>query len=337
MDRFVRVQYPFLFFISYSLFLITLNYSIAIHGGAGTILPEDMTPELEAVYKAALQEAVSAGAKLLDKGESAEAAVIAATISLEDNPLFNAGRGSVFTNTGAHEMDASIMLGHNLDAGAVTGVSNVKNPIKLAAQIMHNSDHVFLSGHGAELFALQQGLPLAPPEYFYSPFRHEQWKAVRDTETYALDHNVKTTSALLKDKKFGTVGAVALDQRGNLAAATSTGGMTNKKYNRIGDTPIIGSGCYANNKTCAISSTGHGELFIRAVAAYDVSCLMEYKGLTLQQAMYVVVMEKLVAIGGEGGMIGVDAAGEVCMLFNSKGMYRASKTAQSELFIGIYG
>jgi beta-aspartyl-peptidase (threonine type) len=313
-----------------------LKFSIAIHGGAGTILPGDMTPELEVAYKQALYEALMAGYHLLEKGGSAGDAVVAATVSLEDNPLFNAGRGSVFTNTGGHEMDASIMLGKQLEAGAVAGVTNVKNPIRLAADIMQHSDHVFLAGQGAEAFALKRGLPLAPPDYFYAPFRHEQWKAVRDTETYALDHNVKATSALLKDKKFGTVGAVACDQRGNLAAATSTGGMTNKKYNRIGDTPIIGSGTYANNKTCAISCTGHGELFIRAVAAYDVSCLMEYKGLTLQQAMQIVVMEKLVAIGGEGGMIGVDGNGNIAMMFNSAGMYRASKVAQEEHYVGIY-
>lgn len=312
------------------------NFSIAIHGGAGTILKEDMTPELEAAYTLALQEAINAGYQILEKGGTAEAAVIAATVSMEDNPLFNAGRGSVFTNTGGHEMDAAIMLGQNLMAGAVAGVSNVRNPVLLAAEIMNHSDHVFLSGHGAENFALRRGLPLAAPDYFYSPFRHEQWKAVCDTETYALDHNVKATSALLKDKKFGTVGAVARDQQGNLAAATSTGGMTNKKYNRIGDTPIIGSGNYANNKTCAISCTGHGELFIRAVAAYDVSCLMEYKGLTLQKAMEMVVLHKLVAIGGEGGMIGVDAEGVLALVFNSAGMYRASCYSGSKPVIGIY-
>ena len=312
------------------------NFSIAIHGGAGTILPEDMTPQLEAAYTLALQQSIKAGYEILEKYGSAEGAVLAATVSLENNPLFNAGRGSVFTNTGGHEMDAAIMLGQNLEAGAVAGVGNVRNPILLAAEIMNHSDHVFLSGNGAENFALSRGLPLAAPEYFYSPFRHDQWKAVRDTETFALDHNLKVTSALLKDKKFGTVGAVARDQHGNLAAATSTGGMTNKKYNRIGDTPIIGAGCYANNQTCAISSTGHGELFIKAVAAYDVSCLMEYKGLTLQQAMAIVVMEKLVAIGGEGGMIGVDKAGGLALIFNSAGMYRASCYSGGKPVIEIY-
>ncbi len=313
-----------------------MNFSIAIHGGAGTIVPEDMTPELEQAYRIVLQDAVDAGFAILEKGGDAGDAVIAATIVMEDNALFNAGRGSVFTNTGGHEMDAAIMLGANLDAGAVAGVSNVKNPIQLAAEVMLHSDHVFLSGRGAEDFSLRRGLIPMAPDYFFSPFRQAQWKAVRDTETYALDHNVHAVSQLMKDKKFGTVGAVACDEQGNLAAATSTGGMTNKKYNRIGDTPIIGAGCYANNKTCAISSTGHGELFIRAVAAYDVSCLMEYKGLSLQQAMEVVVLEKLVAIGGEGGMIGVDGSGLTAMVFNSAGMYRAVRNRHGLNEVRIY-
>lgn len=313
-----------------------MNYAIAIHGGAGTIVPEDMTPDLEKAYKAALNEAIDAGYQLLAAGEPAQKAVVAATISLENNPLFNAGKGSVFTHTGSHEMDAAIMCGHDLSAGAVSGVSNVVNPILLAEHIMEKSDHVFLSGQGAEAFALKEGLSLAAPDYFFVPFRYQQWKAVRDTDTYALDHNVQAADGLMKDKKFGTVGAVACDQRGNIAAATSTGGMTNKHYNRIGDTPIIGAGCYANNQTCAISSTGHGELFIRAVAAYDVSCLMEYKGLSLQEAMEVVVMHKLVAIGGEGGMIGSDASGNIAMVFNSAGMYRATQNSRGEKSIAIY-
>ena len=310
--------------------------SIAIHGGAGTILPEHMTPELEAAYCTALEAATMAGYNLLAQGKPARDAVVAAVMVLEDEPLFNAGRGSVFTHTGQHEMDAAIMCGHNLMAGTVAGVSNVRNPVALAYRVLTHSDHVMLAGSGAEVFALQQGLPMAGPDYFFSPCRYEQWKAMRDADTFALDHNVQVAGNLLKDKKFGTVGAVACDAQGNIAAATSTGGMTNKKYNRIGDTPIIGAGCYANNSTCAISSTGHGELFIRAVAAYDVSCLMEYGGLSLQQAMQKVVMEKLVAIGGEGGMIGVDAMGNIAMVFNSTGMYRAAKTDSNELFIGIY-
>jgi L-asparaginase / beta-aspartyl-peptidase len=313
-----------------------MEFSIAIHGGAGTIVPEDMTPALEAAYRQGLDEALEAGYGILKKQGTAEEAVVAATVSLENNLLFNAGRGSVFTNTGGHEMDAAVMCGHNLSAGAVAGVAHITNPVRLAAAIMHHSDHVFLSGQGAVSFALEHGFELAPSSYFFSPFRHEQWKAVRDSESYALDHNVKAASDLLKDKKFGTVGAVAKDIFGNLAAATSTGGMTNKRFNRIGDTPIIGAGCYANNHTCAISSTGHGELFIRAVAAYDVSCLMEYKGCSLQEAMEIVVMQKLVAIGGEGGMIGVDANGSAAMIFNSAGMYRGAMNADGSKMVNIY-
>ncbi len=313
-----------------------MNYAIAIHGGAGTIVPEDMTPELEKAYKTALDEALNSGYRLLAEGASAQKAVAAATISMENSPLFNAGKGSVFTHTGGHEMDAAIMCGHDLSAGCVAGVSNVVNPVLLAEAVMEKSNHVFLSGLGAEAFALKEGLRLAPPDYFYVPFRYNQWKAVRDTNTYALDHNVQAADGLLKDKKFGTVGAVACDQLGNIAAATSTGGMTNKQYNRIGDTPVIGSGCYANNQTCAISSTGHGELFIRVIAAYDVSCLMEYKGCTLQEAMEEVVMRKLVNIGGEGGMIGMDASGNIAMIFNSAGMYRASQKNDGEKYIAIY-
>lgn len=313
-----------------------MQYAIAIHGGAGTILPEQMTPELEQAYVAALTHAVACGQAVLEKGGSATEAVLQATMALEDDALFNAGRGSVFTHTGAHEMDAAIMQGDTLAAGAVAGVSNICNPVQLAAAVMQHSDHVMLAGRGAEAFALEQGLRLAPASYFFAPHRYAQWQAVRDTDGYALDHNVAVAASLLKDKKFGTVGAVALDKQGCLAAATSTGGMTNKKYNRIGDTPIIGAGCYANNATCAISSTGHGELFIKAVAAYDVSCLMEYKGLSLQAAMEVVVLEKLVAIQGEGGMIGVDAAGNISMIFNSAGMYRAALQAGKSLKVGIY-
>lgn len=310
-------------------------FTITIHGGAGTILKEDMTPELEQAYTLALQESLNAGYAVLANQGTAVDAVSAAVVSLENNVLFNAGRGSVFTKKGEHEMDASIMDGSNLMAGAVAGVKNVVNPIELAKAVMLKSDHVFLSGNGAVDFALQQGIALASDDYFFTQFRYEQWKKVRDTNTTSLDHNTKVDN-LMKDKKFGTVGATACDAFGNIAAATSTGGMTNKKYNRIGDTPVIGSGTYANNNTCAISCTGHGELFIRAVAAYDVSCLMEYKGLSLQEAMHIVVQDKLVKINGEGGMIGVDAKGNYAMLFNSEGMYRGVKSSNGLNEIGIY-
>jgi beta-aspartyl-peptidase (threonine type) len=255
---------------------------------------------------------------------------------LEDNVLFNAGRGSVFTKKGVQEMDAAIMDGRTLDAGAVTGVRNVRNPIELATEVMINSNHVFLSGKGASDFAIKQGIKLEPDEYFFSQFRYDQWKSIRDSDTYSLDHTHQRLEELMRDKKFGTVGAVACDRQGNIAAATSTGGMTNKKYGRIGDSPIIGAGTYANNLTCGISCTGHGELFIRAVAAHDVSCLMEYRGLSLQEAMEIVVHDKLMAIGGEGGMIGVDALGNAALVFNSQGMYRGFKSSDGAEVVAIY-
>jgi len=257
-------------------------------------------------------------------------------VILEDNVLFNAGRGAVFTRKGVHEMDAAIMDGKTINAGAVAAVRNVRNPIELAIEVMQHSDHVFLSGEGANDFAISQGIRLEPEEYFFSQFRYDQWKAMRDSDNYSLDHSNQHVEELMKDKKFGTVGAAACDQKGNIAAATSTGGMTNKKYGRIGDTPMIGSGTYANNKTCAISCTGHGEMFIRAVAAYDVSALMEYKNFSLQQAMDEVVHKKLVSIHGEGGMIGVDANGGFAMMFNSAGMYRGVRSSDGTNEIALY-
>ena len=311
-------------------------FSIVIHGGAGTILKSDMTPELEEAYMLALEVGLNAGYAVLEQDGSAANAVKAAIVVLEDNLLFNAGRGSVFTKKGLQEMDAAIMDGQTLEAGAVAAVRNVRNPIELAAEVMNNSNHVFLSGKGANDFAIKQGIKLEPDEYFFSQFRYDQWKEMRDSDNYSLDHTHQGLEELMKDKKFGTVGAVACDIYGNIAAATSTGGMTNKKYGRIGDSPIIGAGTYANNKTCAISCTGHGEPFIRAVAAHSVSCLMEYKGMSLQQAMDEVVHEKLVEMKGEGGMIGVDAQGNTAMAFNSAGMYRAMKNSEGEMVIGIY-
>ena len=312
------------------------SFSIAIHGGAGTIVKEDMTAELEAAYINALKAALDAGYAILEKDGTATDAVIAATVSLEDNSLFNAGKGSVITKKGEHEMDAAIMEGKAMGAGAVAGVKNVRNPVTLAKEVMINSSHVFLSGDGAREFAIKQGIKIEPDEYFFSQFRYDQWKAMRDSDTYALDHTQQGVENLMKDKKFGTVGAVACDSFGNIAAATSTGGMTNKKFGRIGDSPVIGAGTYANNKTCAISCTGHGEPFIKAVAAYDVSCLMEYKKLSLQDAMDEVVNKKLIDLDGEGGMIGVDAESNIAMLFNSAGMYRGFKKSNGDHSIGIY-
>ncbi len=313
-----------------------LDFTVVIHGGAGTILKTDMTLELEQAYQQGLQRALNVSYAVLEKGGTAVNAVKAAIVLLEDNVLFNAGRGAVFTKKGVQEMDAAIMDGSDLSAGAVAGVRNVRNPIELATEVMRNSNHVFLSGKGANDFAIKQGIKLEPDEYFFSQFRYNQWKAIRDSDTYSLDHTHHHLEELMRDKKFGTVGAVACDRQGNLAGATSTGGMTNKKYGRIGDSPVIGSGTYANNHTCAISCTGHGEMFIRAVAAYDVSCLMEYKGLGLQEAMNIVVNDKLVRIKGEGGMIGVDATGNYAMVLNSAGMYRGVKNSRGINEIAIY-
>ena len=313
------------------------RYTMVIHGGAGTIVKEDMTPELEKAYLEGLDEALKAGFNVLKNGGTAINAVKAAVVVLEDNLLFNAGRGSVFTHKGTQEMDAAIMEGRTLNAGAVAGMRSVRNPIELAVEVMNNSGHVFLSGKGANDFALKQGIKLEPDEYFYSQFRYDQWKAMRDSDMYSLDHtHQQGIEELMKDKKFGTVGAVACDMNGDLAAATSTGGMTNKKYGRIGDSPVIGAGTYANNKTAAISCTGHGEIFMKAVAAHDVSCLMEYKGLSLQEACEEVVMNKLVEMKGEGGMIAVDGHGNFSMVFNSAGMYRGMMNSEGEKQLGLY-
>lgn len=312
-------------------------FTLAIHGGAGTILREDLHEEQERAYRTALQEALDAGYAILAQGGSALDAVKAAVIVMEDNILFNAGRGSVFSNKGGHEMDAAVMDGATLKAGAVAAVTNVRNPIALAYDVMNHTEHVLLSGEGANEFAIQRGIPFEPDEYFYSQFRYDQWRQVSGTNETILDHISSRSGESLKDKKFGTVGAVACDQQGNIAAATSTGGMTNKKFGRIGDSPIIGSGNYANNKTCAISCTGHGEIFMRAIAAYDVSCLMEYKGKNLQEAMEIVVHTKLKHMEGEGGMIGVDAQGNSAMIFNSAGMYRGVRNSKGLNEVGIYG
>lgn len=308
------------------------NYGIAIHGGAGTILKSEMTPDKELAYTKALTAAIEAGEKILKVEGSALDAVEQAITVLENSPLFNAGCGSVFTHQETHEMDASIMRGDNLMAGAVAGIKNIKNPIQLSRKVMENSEHVMLCGEGAVEFAKKMGFEFTPDSYFYTEQRHEQWKKAIAEDTVALDHNIKTN-----EKKFGTVGAVALDKHGNLAAGTSTGGMTNKKFGRIGDSPIIGAGTYANNAQCAVSCTGHGEFFIKAVVAYDVFCLMEYKQLSLEEACNKVVKEKLVQIGGEGGLIAIDKLGNISLCFNSEGMYRASAGSNQALHVAIYG
>jgi len=306
------------------------NIAIAIHGGAGTITKASLTPEKEGAYKNALKEAVEAGHQLLARGGSALDAVEVAVASMEDTPLFNAGKGVVFTNEGRHEMDAAVMWGKTLEAGAVASVRSIKNPVKLARAVMEHSEFVLLGSYGAEEFARTQAIDFMPQEYFYDAYRYKQWIEALESGSVSLDHFEK------KEKKFGTVGAVAVDAKGNVAAATSTGGLTNKKYNRIGDSPLIGAGTYANNHTCAVSCTGTGEFFIRAVAAYDISCLMEYKGYTLQQACEEVVMHKLVKLGGEGGLIAITSAGDIALPFNSEGMYRASKKNEEDTYTAIY-
>ena len=307
-------------------------YSLVIHGGAGTILKEHMTREKEDSYLKALDDALKAGYSLLEKGESSVDAVKAAVVSLENNILFNAGKGSVFAKDGSQEMDASIMDGKTLKAGSVSAVKNIRNPIELAYAIMNQSPHVMLIGKGAADFAKLHGIAFEPDEYFYSEQRYEQLKRTQESDSISLDHDV----ILPADKKFGTVGAVAVDRDGNIAAATSTGGMTNKEYGRVGDSPIIGAGTYANNHTCAISCTGHGEPFILSVAAYDVSCLMEYRGLSLSAAMNIVVNGKLMKMDGDGGMIGVDAKGNTAMIFNCEGMYRGMQNSQGKKELAIY-
>ncbi len=310
------------------------KYAIAIHGGAGTILKNTMTPEKEKAYLDGLKNAIEAGETILKNGGSSLDAVEKAVRSLEDNPLFNAGKGAVFSNAGKNEMDASIMNGADLSAGAVAGISNIKNPISLAKGIMQKSEHVFLAGNGAIEFAHLIGSEFEEDAYFFEQMRFDQLQQAKQSDGVFLDHT--TDKFEHGEKKFGTVGAVALDIHGNLAAGTSTGGMTNKKFGRVGDSPIIGAGTYANNETCAISCTGHGEFFIRSVVAHDISCLIEYKGLSLQEACDFVVMDKLVKIGGEGGLIAIDKNGNIEMPFNSEGMYRAKKSEDGELFIKIY-
>lgn len=313
--------------------------TLILHGGAGTILKSRMTPEREAQYRRALQQALDAGFAQLRRGAGALDAVEAAVRELEDSPLFNAGRGSVFTADGTHEMDAAIMEGSERRAGAVALVRQVRNPVSLARKVMEHSAHVLLAGEGAEQFAREQQCDLQPPEYFYDDFRYQQWQEIRGSDTVQLDHSPEKGSRDQTgngEKKFGTVGAVALDRGGNLAAATSTGGMTNKRFGRIGDSPLIGAGTYASNASCAVSCTGSGEFFIRGVVAYDLSCLMEYKGLSLGEAARKVVHEHLPSIGGDGGLIAVDRKGHRAMEYNSEGMYRAFHT-ESESGTAIYG
>lgn len=315
------------------------KFSIIIHGGAGTILKKNMTPEKEEAYKAKLHEAVKLGYNILKNGGTSLDAVEQTIIVLENSPLFNAGKGAVFTNAETNELDASIMDGKTLNAGASAGTTIVKNPITLARRIMEQSEHVMLSGQGAETFAKENNITTVNPLYFYTDNRFQSLQRAKDKEKIELDHNDNTSrfyDTSIKDSKFGTVGCVALDIHGNLAGGTSTGGMTNKRYGRIGDSPIIGAGTYANNNTCAVSSTGWGEYFIRAMVAHDISALMDYKELSLKEASELVIKGKLKNLGGTGGIIAVDKNGNMVMEFNTAGMYRASMNDKGELYIGIY-
>lgn len=303
--------------------------TIVVHGGAGTILKSEMNDAKEKAYNKGLQSAIDEGYKVLEQGGTAIDAVVVAIRQLEDNPLFNAGKGAVFNALGGHEMDASIMEGENREAGAIAAIPNLRNPIELAKDVMNHSDHVLLIGNGAKEFGELRDAKFESDEYFYDAYRFDQWNRIKDTDTFQLDHSKK------EKKYLGTVGAVALDIKGNIAAGTSTGGMTNKKFGRVGDSAIIGSGTYADNRTCAISCTGTGEYFMRGVTAYDVSCLMMYKGLTLQEATALAIQDHLTEIGGDGGLIAVDVQGNISMEFNCEGMYRAYKNSK-ESVVKIY-
>jgi beta-aspartyl-peptidase (threonine type) len=305
-------------------------YSIAIHGGAGTILRSQLSPEQDSLYRAALHAALDIGEGILAKGGTALDAVEATLVYLEEHPLFNAGRGAVLTHEGYAELDASIMDGRNRQAGAVGGVQIVRSPIRLARAVMERSPHVFLTGRGAEQFALEMGLDTVPNTYFHTPARQrglERAKAAEQSGGYLAPEET--------DYKFGTVGCVALDQHGNLAAGTSTGGMTNKRWNRIGDAPIIGAGTFADNATCAVSCTGHGEYFIREAVAYDVSARMRYLGEDVETATRAIIHGTLKARGGSGGLIAVDRDGNISMPFNTEGMYRGYARA-GERMVAIY-
>lgn len=303
-------------------------FGIAIHGGAGRIVKETMEPGREIEYREKLREALEAGYKILKNNGTSLDAVEAAIRIMEDSPLFNAGKGAVFTGEGTNELDSSIMDGRTRSAGAAAGVKHIKNPISLARMIMERSPHVLLTGEGAEAFAKQQGVEMVDQRYFYT---EKRWKDLLEAkEKEKVDEKRANT-------KLGTVGCVALDKSGNLAAGTSTGGMTNKKFGRVGDSPIIGAGTYADNGTCAVSGTGHGEYFIRWSVAHDISALMEYKNLSLKDAAELVIMKKLKDAGGTGGIIAVDKNGNIAMPFNTAGMFRAYINSEGKSVVKMYG
>ena len=303
-----------------------LNFSIVIHGGAGTMSKASMSNEVKKQYINKLDEAVSIGYEILKKGGSSQEAVEKTIIVMEDSPLFNAGKGAVLNHDGNVELDASFMDGNTLNAGAISGSSIIKNPISAAISVMNNSPHVMLSGAGADKFAKSQKLDIKPNSYFITERRLNSLNNAKSKEA----------SSINIEQKIGTVGCVALDKFGNISAGTSTGGMTNKRWNRIGDAPIIGSGTYANNLTCGVSATGWGEFFIRSVAAYDISALMQYKGLSIQEASRIVIHEKIAKLGGDGGVIALDKDGNVAMEMNTEGMYRAHIDSKGNKTIKIF-
>ncbi len=313
--------------------------ALVIHGGAGTIKKENMSDEREKAYEEKLTEALNAGYAILEDGGSSLEAIQEAIMIMENSELFNAGKGAVFTNEEKNELDAAVMTGKDRNAGAIAGVTNVKNPILAAIAVMNNSPHVMMAGGGAEQFAEEQGLEIVAPSYFYTEDRHKQIERLKNTEKQKLDHDGAqgtNNAQRFYDEKFGTVGAVAVDKEGNITAGTSTGGMTNKRYGRVGDVPIIGSGTYADNETCGVSATGHGEYFIRSVVAYDIAALMKYKGMSLEDAANEVVNNKLKAMGGDGGVIALDKQGNITMPFNTSGMYRGYIKEKGKPFVGIY-
>ena len=315
------------------------EFAIIIHGGAGTILKKNMTPEKEAAYQAKLSEAIKVGHTILKNGGTSQEAVMKTIQIMEESPLFNAGKGAVFTHEETNELDASFMDGKTLNAGAVAGVTNVKSPIELAIKVMTDSDHVMLSGKGASTFAKENGLEIVDPSYFYTESRFKSLQRIKNRNKTELDHNDKKAAfydADIKNAKFGTVGCVALDKNGNIAAGTSTGGMTNKRWGRIGDAPIIGSGTYANNLTCGVSSTGWGEYFIRSQVAYDISAQIEYQKKSLKEATTDVIQNKLTKLGGTGGVVALDKNGNMSFEFNTAGMYRASMNDKGDLVVKIY-
>lgn len=313
-----------------------LNFGIVIHGGVGTMNRKDMTPKKEKEYREALEESITSGYKILKDGGTSQEAVEQSIRIMENSPLFNAGKGAVLTAEKTIELDAAFMNGKDLNAGAIASVKTIKNPITAAIKVMEESPHVLLSGRGAEKFAKEKGIEIVDPSYFFTERRENDLDRIKSIESSANTSPKQVEKEFLSIQKYGTVGAVALDKHGNLAAGTSTGGMTNKKWNRIGDVPIIGAGTYANNSTCAISATGWGEFFIRNVVGHDISALMEYKNYSIEEAARIVIHDKVAALGGDGGVIGIDKDGNVVMEMNTSGMYRAHINSEGELTIEIY-